>query len=404
MWTLWGCCAAPRRERETADDHCRNRIERRRSPGATGHGVVRHPRADQRYAPAVNVAADTTTTPAEPTDPTDPTPRGADQTAVAQKPSLGRTGARVGGSPRHVRPAVGLAMLAVSATLFAVNGTMAKLLQREGPDAIQVATLRATGAAVALCVAALTLKPRSLRITLPELPLIAAYGLAGFFFVPVLYLTAISRMSVGVTLLLEYMCTLLIALWVRFVQRRQVRRRLWVGLGLSMVGMACVAQIWGGAQRLDTLGVVASLTAAVLLAAYFLLGARCSQKRDTLGFTAWAFVFAAAAGAVARPWWRFSIDIYLEPRVALLTAYVVIFGTTVPFFLIAAATRHLSATSVSIVSMAEVVLGAAVAWLALDEVLPTAQIAGGALILTGIVLAETARTAEPMDAGTPITG
>jgi drug/metabolite transporter (DMT)-like permease len=290
------------------------------------------------------------------------------------------------------RPAAGVAMILAGATMFAVNGTVAKLVLRAGIDAPQLATLRASGAALALCAVALVLRPRSMRITRGEAPMLVVYGLAGFLVVPLLYLVAIGRLAVGLGLLLEYMAPILVALWARFVYRRPVRKRLWVGLALAVGGLACVAEVWGG-STLDPVGVAAGLAAAVLLAAYFLLGAKGVARRDSLSLTAWAFVFAALAGSVIRPWWNFPFADF-DPRTSLLAGYVVIFGTTVPYLLLAAALTHLPATSVSIISMSEVVLAAAVAWVVLGEALPPVQLAGGALILVGIVLAETARVPE----------
>ena len=204
---------------------------------------------------------------------------------------------------------------------------------------------------------------------------------------------AIGRLAVGLALLLEYLGTIMVALWARFVQRKPVRRRLWVGLTLAIGGLACVAEVWGD-PGLDPVGVAAGLAAAVLLAAYFLLGARGVERRDSLSLTAWAFLFAAAGGAVIRPWWDFPFDQF-DTRTALLAGYVVILGTTVPYLLLAGALTHLPATSVSIVSMIEVVLAAAVAWVVLGEALPPVQLVGGVLILIGIVLAETARVPAP---------
>jgi drug/metabolite transporter (DMT)-like permease len=313
----------------------------------------------------------------------------------------------------QAHPAVGIAKILCSATLFAVNGTMAKLLLQTGIDAAQVATMRATGGALGLFVVGLALRPRSLRITRRDVPMLAVYGLAGFFLVPLLYLVAIRRLDVGIALLFEYTGTVFVALWARFVQRKPVRRRLWIGLALCLAGLACVAEIWGN-RGLDPIGVAAGFGAAVLLAAYFLIGAHGTTRRDTLSLTAWAFLFAAAAGAVVRPWWRFPLDQLAHPRTALLAGYVVVLGTTVPYLLLAAAMRHLPATSVSIISMIEVVLAAAVAWLVLGEALPVVQLAGGLLILGGVVLAETARVpaapqgaapqgAAPQGAPPPIT-
>jgi drug/metabolite transporter (DMT)-like permease len=215
-----------------------------------------------------------------------------------------------------------------------------------------------------------------------------------------LYFVAISRMPVGIALLFEYTAPLLVALWARFGQRRRVRPRLWGGLALSLAGLACVAEIWGD-LRLDGLGVAAGFGAAVLLAFYYVLGARGVEQRDTLSLTTWAFGASAVAGLITRAvtagtgGWEPLTRSEAGVPVALLCCYVVLLGSIVPYLLVAAALRHLPATSVGILGMVEPVIAAAVAWLTLGagEALNTAQLAGGFLVLVGVTLAETARTA-----------
>jgi drug/metabolite transporter (DMT)-like permease len=235
--------------------------------------------------------------------------------------------------------------------------------------------------------------------------MLVVYGLAGFFGVPTLYFVAISRLPVGVGLLFEYTAPVLVALWARLVQGHAVRPRLWLGLAASLIGLACVAEVWGR-LRLDALGVAAGLGAAVLLAAYYLLSARGVANRDALSLTAYAFGVSALAGAAVRPWWRFDLGQLdatgtpLDLKVWLLLGYIVIGGSIAPYVLLAGAMRHLPPTSVGIIGMSEPVVAATVAWLVLHEHLNVAQIGGGALILLGVALAETARVkAEPSGPG-----
>jgi drug/metabolite transporter (DMT)-like permease len=293
-------------------------------------------------------------------------------------------------------------MVLGSGALFAVNGTVSKLVLRAGFDAPQLTLLRAAGAFAGLALLSVVLRPgpRRLRVRRRELPLLLVYGLSGFFAVPMLYFIAISRMPVGIALLFEYTAPLLVALWARFGQRRRVRPRLWAGLALSLVGLACVAEVWGD-LRLDGVGVLAGCGAAVLLAFYYVLGARGIEQRDTLSLTTWAFGASAAAGLVSRALtagtggWEPLTRSEAGVPVALLCCYVVILGSIVPYLLVAAALRHLPATSVGILGMVEPVIAAAVAWLTLGagEALNAAQLTGGALVLVGVVLAETARAA-----------
>jgi drug/metabolite transporter (DMT)-like permease len=166
--------------------------------------------------------------------------------------------------------------------------------------------------------------------------------------------------------------------------------------------------VWGD-LRLDGLGVIAGFGAAALLAFYYVLGARGVERRDTLSLTTWAFGASAVAGLITRAvtagtggWEPLTTRTDAGIPVALLCCYVVLLGSIAPYLLVAAALRHLPATSVGIVGMVEPVLAAAVAWLTLGagESLNQAQLAGGALVLAGVTLAEAARVA-PAGAATP---
>lgn len=300
------------------------------------------------------------------------------------------------------RPVLGVAMVLASGTLFAVNGTVSKLVLRAGINAPQLTLLRAVGAFTGLLLLSLVLRPgvRRLRITAAQLPLLIGYGLTGFFLVPMLYFVAIARLPVGIGLLFEYMAPLLVALWARFGQRQRVRSRLWVGLALSLAGLACVAEVWGE-LKLDGLGVLAGLGAAVFLALYYLIGARGVQRRDTLSLTTWAFAASAGAGLLVRAvtagtgGWEPLRGTSGGVPVALLCAYVIVLGSIAPYLLVTGALRHLPATSVGIIGMVEPVIAAAVAWVTLGagEALNAAQLGGGLLVLAGVALAETARVA-----------
>ncbi|WP_027346744.1 EamA family transporter [Hamadaea tsunoensis] len=298
------------------------------------------------------------------------------------------------------RPGVGVAMVLAAGTLFAVNGTAAKLILQSGLDAQQLTLLRAVGAAAGLLVVAAALPSARLRLSAREVPMLIAYGLTGFFLVPMLYFVAIARIPVSIGLLFEFTAPLFVAVWARFGQGQRVRPRLWVGLGLCLLGLAGVANI-GGDLRLDVIGVAAALTCAVLLAAYYVLGAHSVRNRDAVSLTGWAFTVSALAGLAYRlvvgvgDWSALGGTAKGLP-VWLLAAYLVIFGSIVPYCLVAAAMRHLPATSVGIIGMIEPVVAGAFAWVTLGEKLTPAQLAGGAVLLAGVGLAETARIAKPV--------
>jgi drug/metabolite transporter (DMT)-like permease len=63
----------------------------------------------------------------------------------------------------------------------------------------------------------------------------------------------------------------------------------------------------------------------------------------------------------------------------------------VPFFLLVSALRHLSATRVGIIAMLEPVGATVLGWVWLGEALGSVQLIGAAVVLSAIVLAQTAR-------------
>lgn len=294
----------------------------------------------------------------------------------------------------------------VAATLFSVNGVISKIVMAAGLSSLRLVEIRCLGAAVVFALIAAARRPASLRIGRRELGFLAVYGIVGLALVQWLYLFALGRMPVSISLLIEFTSPLLIALWVRFVRGEAVRGRIWVALVLTIGGLALVAQIWAG-LTLDALGVLASSLAAVSLAAYYLLGERALGGRDAWSVAAWSFAAAAAFWAVLQPWWTFpfdqlGVDVGLRgdgggPQVVtwLLVVWIVLLGTVAPFSLVLAGLRMIGATRVGLVGTAEPPLAGLVAWLAINETLTFWQVAGSGVVLAGIVLAESARAPKP---------
>jgi drug/metabolite transporter (DMT)-like permease len=227
-----------------------------------------------------------------------------------------------------------------------------------------------------------------------------------------LYYVAIGRMPVGIALVFEMTAPVFIALYVWLVRREKVRSRLWVALLLSLSGLVLVAEVWQDGGSLDPIGIGAALVAALCLATYYLMGERGTVTRDPVALTCWSFVAAAVFWAIAAPWWEFDTSVLAEPvpmslgslelPLWVLVAWIIVLGAMVPFALSIAALRHLHPTAAGLVATVEPVFAAIVAWLWVEQVLTGWQVAGGVVVLTGIVLAQTARN-QPVPTPLPET-
>jgi drug/metabolite transporter (DMT)-like permease len=300
------------------------------------------------------------------------------------------------------RPVLGYAMVMAAATLWAVNGTVSKVILSSGLSSPRLAEVRSTGAFALLALSLAVVRPASLRLRRRELPLLIAFGAGGLALVQWFYFLAIHRLAIGIALLIEYLAPVLVALWARFVLHQPVRQRLWFALVCAVAGLALVVEIWSGLS-LDAAGVGAALAGAASYALYLLLAERGVGERDPVSLVCFGFLFAAAAWAIAQPWWSFPStvvgeDVSLHGHLSsvhlpvwALIAWMVVLGTIIPFALLVGALRHIAATRAAIVAMLEPVVATVVAWAWLDEALTAVQIAGGVVVLAAIFLAQSAR-------------
>jgi drug/metabolite transporter (DMT)-like permease len=298
--------------------------------------------------------------------------------------------------------ALGYAMVAAAATLFAINGTVSKVILDAGIDSQQLTEVRCAGAFIGLTLIALAVRPASLRVARRDLPLLIALGVGGLALVQWSYFYAIHRVAIGVALVIQFVGPLLVALWARFVYDEHVRRRIWVALALALAGLVLIVELWQ-ADRPDGAGLAAAGIAALTYASYILLAERGVRRRDPVSLSAWGFLFATVFWSLLAPWWDFPggrLDDHVSllgnlasshlPIWALVT-WMVVLGTIVPFGLLVAALRHITATRAGVMAMLEPVLAIVVAWLWLGDSLDLTQLSGAAVTLVGIALAQTSR-------------
>ena len=147
--------------------------------------------------------------------------------------------AYIPGEPGHERrPAVGYAMVIAAALLFALNGTVSKVVLQSGISPLELTQVRATGAFLGFAVVLALTRRGSLRLRQREVPYLIVFGIAGVALVQWLYFVAIGRLPIGIALLIEYIGPILIALWAWAVYKEPIRRRIWVALVLAVVGLS----------------------------------------------------------------------------------------------------------------------------------------------------------------------
>ncbi|MFD0310745.1 DMT family transporter [Streptomyces sp. NPDC127119] len=296
----------------------------------------------------------------------------------------------------HRGRGVGLGLALGSAVAFGGSGVAAKPLIEAGLDPLHVVWLRVAGAALVM----LPLAVRHRNLVRERPALLAGFGLLAVAGVQAFYFASISRIPVGVALLVEYLAPALVLGWVRFVQRRPVTRAAALGVVLAVGGLACVVEVWAGLS-FDVLGLLLALGAACCQVGYFVLsdqgGDAGEEAPAPLGVIAYGLLVGAfVLTLVARPWgmdWSVlggGADMDgTTVAASLLLGWIVLIATVVAYVTGVLAVRRLSPQVAGVVACLEAVIATVLAWILLGEHLSAPQIIGGAVVLCGAFIAQT---------------
>ncbi|WP_238013154.1 EamA family transporter [Dactylosporangium sp. AC04546] len=292
---------------------------------------------------------------------------------------------------RHPTAGLGLALL--SAVTFATSGTFARSLIAAGWTAEAVVAARVGLAALVLApVAVWSLRGKwdTLR---RSLGMIGLFGLLAVGAAQACFFNAVQYLPIGVALLLEYLGIILVVGWMWAVHGQRPRRLTVIGAGVAVLGLVFVLDLTGGAD-LDPVGVLWGLGAAVGLAGYFVLSSRGGDALPSVALASAGMAVGAAGllglGAVGALSLHASFGTveFAGHRMSWIVplAGLSIVAAVVSYVAGIGAARILGARLSSFVGLTEVVFAVLIAWLVLGELPTGVQFAGGALIITGVVL------------------
>ena len=287
----------------------------------------------------------------------------------------------------------GILFAVVSATSFGLSGPLATGLLATGwsPGAIVLARIGIAAFGLApFALASLRGRWGLLRGQLTQLLMYGILAVAGAQFC---YFSAVARMDVGPALLIEYTAPAAVVGWL-WLRRGQRPSPLTVGGALvAAAGLVLVLNLFSGAH-LAWAGVAWALAAMVGATAYFLISADTGTGLPPLALAGVGLTIGAAALGLlgltgvlpmhagtasptfaggAMPWW---LPLLLLGLVTAALAY----ATGI------AAGRRLGSRVASFVALLEVVAAVGFAWLLVDQLPGRSQLAGGLLIIAGVVV------------------
>ena len=248
---------------------------------------------------------------------------------------------------------------------------------------------RATFSLTVLLVVLLVVRgPRRLQLPLADVRRMFVLGILGVAASNYLYYLAIQRTNVATAITLQYTAPVWVLLYTvaRGAQRPTLQRV--AAVGLAMAGIALVIGIFGaGGLRLDTIGVIAALLAALSFAFYNVGGHSILARYDRWTVLLYTLLSASLFWLVVNPPWKIASAHYGGSQWLFLLVFSMI-SVLGPFSFYFAGLQHLEPTRAIVVSCLEPVFSIVIAAFALGEVLHPLQTLGIALVLVAIVVVQ----------------
>ena len=289
-----------------------------------------------------------------------------------------------------------------AALCFSVAGVLVKPLLDAGWSPAAAVLGRTIVCATVLILPGLFALRFDLRPLLKSSGMILLYGTIAVAGTQLSYYAAIARIPVSIALLVQYFAPLLLIglAWAR--SRRRPQMVVLVGTAVAICGLVLV--IGPNLSGLDAVGLAFAALGTLGLASYYLLGARVTDDLPPVTLIASGFVIAAVfvfcsgvigltplharfdlipTGSTEVPWYLLLGIVGIATALAFVTGVVSI--------------RRLGTRLASFLGLSEVFFAATISWLVNGESLNLSQIAGGGLIVLGIICIRLERPAEHYD-------
>ncbi|WP_422749379.1 EamA family transporter [Mycobacterium sp. WMMD1722] len=300
---------------------------------------------------------------------------------------------------------LGMAFAVGSAFAFGMSGPLGKSLMNAGWSPTAAVTARLAGGALVMAIFATVMRPGWTRQALAHWPIVLAYGLVPIAGAQLFYYNAVSHLSVGVALLLEYTAPILVVGWLWLTTRTRPSNLTLAGVVTAVTGIMLVLGVVdsGGfaSAHVNLVGVGWGMAAAVCAACYFLLSDRVATGTDdrngldpiTLATAGLAVGGAATALVGAVGIMPLTFTTHDTVIAGVTTSWILpvlalgLIPTAIAYTLGIIGIARLRPRFASLVGLSEVLFAVLAAWVLLGESIGPVQAVGGVVVLLGLALA-----------------
>jgi drug/metabolite transporter (DMT)-like permease len=227
-----------------------------------------------------------------------------------------------------------------------------------------------------------------LRISRRDVLYCFVLGIGGVAASNYFYYLAIQRTNVAVAIIVQYTAPIWVLLYMVLRGLQSATRRRIASVGLAVTGSALAIGLIGAGQwRLDSLGLAAAILAAFSFAFYNVFGHGVLARHERWKVLLYTTLGAALFWQIVNPPWKIAASHYSFSQWIFLGVFSLV-SVLAPFAFYFAGLQHLEPTRAIVASCLEPVFSIVIAALALGEKVDGLQVAGIALVLTAIVIAQ----------------
>ena len=275
---------------------------------------------------------------------------------------------------------------------FSFKAILIKLAYKMHPlDAVTLLTLRMLYSVPFFCVMAWWASRREGVVTLKRAQWwqLAWLGFIGYYLASLLDFMGLMYITASLERLVLFLYPTIVVLLSALLLGNTITRRMVAALLLSYAGIVLVVVhdlSVSGNSAATLMGSGLVFASAVLYALYLVQAGDLIGRLGSLRFIAWAMLasatFVFVQFALTRPWSALDVP----TNVHILSLAMAIFSTVLPTWLIAESIRRMGATAASLVGALGPVFTIGFGAMILGEPLHLVQLAGAALVLTGVLL------------------
>ena len=267
---------------------------------------------------------------------------------------------------------------------FSIVPALAKSSYDNGANALGVMTVRFTAAAVLLLVARVTIGRNESWPTLQRTFALLVIGAVGITAVSLTYFIAIDEIDTSLAIVLWYIYPVFVVGVSWALMRKKPRRNVFITLPFTLAGIAITAgQLAGGSGTAIALVMISSF-----LFSFYIIG----LDKASRGIGLITNVTVLTVGTAIGYWFVCFVPITpLEPifpndtRTWTMIIVLAIFGTTAPFLFSVAGLTRLEASTYSVITTIEPILGIIIAVIFLGESMSVERFIGAALVIGALI-------------------